>query len=222
MALDAPRSGLIFRGLYLLAALSLCMAEWHVWRNIKLTQRPQPGAWLAVCLLAGLLFGALAPASAASSWALTGRLITAFIGLAYVVQALLHRLTRGGLAYLLLLALGVLVLCGLGFWWLEPSAPSFADGLWLAFTTAATVGYGDLVPTTPASKIFAVFVVMLGYGVLSLATAAIATTWVQTEERQIEREILRDVHAQMAELRTEMASLRESFPSQATPHDRGA
>ena len=89
-----------------------------------------------------------------------------------------------------------------------------ADGLWLAFTTAATVGYGDIVPSTPASKIFSVFVVMLGYGVVSLVTAAIATKWVETEERAIEREVLRDMHHQMDALRQEVAGLREQMAKQ--------
>ena len=80
--------------------------------------------------------------------------------------------TRGGTLYRLIAALVVLALCGLGFWWLEPTTPTFGDALWLAFTTAATVGYGDSVPTTPASKIFAVFVVFLGVGAITLVAAA--------------------------------------------------
>jgi voltage-gated potassium channel len=99
----------------------------------------------------------------------------------------------------------------LGFWWLEPTTPTLADGLWLAFTTAATVGYGDLVPTTPASKIFSVFVVLLGLGVLTLVTAAIATSWVETEERIIEREILHDMRREMATLHNELGLVREEL-----------
>ena len=81
----------------------------------------------------------------------------------------------------------------------------------VAFTTAATVGYGDIVPSTPASKIFSVFVVMLGFGVLSLVTAAIATRWIETEERIIEREILRDMHRQMDALHQEIVALRREL-----------
>ncbi|MCA6216543.1 two pore domain potassium channel family protein [Ideonella sp. B7] len=119
-----------------------------------------------------------------------------------------HLVTRGGVAYLLTVSLGVLLACGLGFWWLEPTTPTLADGMWLAFTTAATVGYGDVVPTTSASKIFSVFVVLLGFGVLTLVTAAIATKWVETEERLIEREIIHDMRHEMTQLRHELAALR--------------
>ncbi|MDG0831842.1 two pore domain potassium channel family protein [Pelomonas saccharophila] len=125
-----------------------------------------------------------------------------------MVWSLRPWITRGGLAYLLILALAVLCFCGVGFWVLEPSVKSLGDGLWLAFTTAATVGYGDVVPTTPAAKIFAVFVVLLGYAVLSLVTAAIAAMWVETAERRIEHEILRDLHRQVRALREEIAAMR--------------
>jgi voltage-gated potassium channel len=77
------------------------------------------------------------------------------------------------------------------------------------------VGYGDLVPTTPASRIFAVFVVLLGYGVLSLVTAALAARWVETEERRIEREILHDMRREMAAVRAELATLREALPEKS-------
>jgi voltage-gated potassium channel len=163
---------------------------------------------LDVLLVFGLIVAALAPASLVSPGALVLRLGVALVTLLRMVWALQHLLTRGSLPYLVLVALGVLLLCGVGFWWLEPTTPTLADGLWLAFTTAATVGYGDVVPTTPASRIFAVFVVVLGFGVLTMATAAIATVWIGTEERRIERQILHDVHAQLHHLHAEMAALR--------------
>jgi voltage-gated potassium channel len=49
--------------------------------------------------------------------------------------------------------------------------------------------------------------------VLSLVTAAIATRWIETEERLIEREILRDMHHQVAILSQEIASLRRDVMS---------
>ena len=76
------------------------------------------------------------------------RLLVSLLALLRMLWALQHLVTRGGVTYLLLLSLGVFGLCGVGFWWLEPRVLSCGDGLWLAFTTAATVGYGDIVPST--------------------------------------------------------------------------
>jgi hypothetical protein len=79
---------------------------------------------------------------------------------------------------------------------------------------------GLLVAATPASRIFAVFVVLLGYGVLSLVTAAIAARWVETEERRIEREILRDMRREMAALRQDIIGLRQALPAPPTVSER--
>jgi voltage-gated potassium channel len=90
---------------------------------------------------------------------------------------------------------------GVGFWILEPRALTLSDGLWLAFTTAATVGYGDIVPSTHASRAFSVVVVLLGLAVLSLVTASVAAMFVETEERQVERDLMREIGALRAEVR---------------------
>jgi voltage-gated potassium channel len=74
------------------------------------------------------------------------------------------------------------------------------------------VGYGDSVPTTPASKIFAVFVVFLGVGAITLVAAGIASAWIATEERNIEREILADLHKQLGAVHAELAALRAALP----------
>ncbi|WP_423707767.1 potassium channel family protein [Undibacterium sp. WLX3042] len=111
------------------------------------------------------------------------------------------------LVQIILLALFVLSAAGGGFYWLEPGVKSYADGVWLAFTTVATVGYGDMVPSTPASKIFAVFIVLLGYALFSVVTANIAVLFVGEEEEMFERELQLDIRA----LRQEVAALRQEL-----------
>ncbi|MDO9279269.1 MAG: potassium channel family protein [Polaromonas sp.] len=112
-------------------------------------------------------------------------------------------LPRRGLVYSLGLSMAILLLGGIGFWLLEPKVETLSDGLWLAFTTAATVGYGDIVPSTHSSRAFAVLVVLLGLAVLSLVTASVAAVFVGNEERDIERELMTEIRA----LRAEVAAL---------------
>jgi len=203
--------------LYLLAAGTVAWAALHAMRQ------PDPGrssvlhGLLDLGLVVGLLVAALLPPSSLSQAALAWRLTVALLTLAGMVRRLQHLVTRGGVVYLMSVAFGVLLLCGVGFWWLEPRTPTLADGLWLAFTTAATVGYGDIVPSTPASRIFSVFVVLLGLGVLTLATAAIATSWIETGERRIEREILHDLHSRLAALHEEIRALRAEQRASTPP-----
>jgi len=112
-------------------------------------------------------------------------------------------LARRGLVYPLGLSIAILLLGGVGFWLLEPKVHTLSDGLWLAFTTAATVGYGDIVPSTHSSRAFAVLVVLLGLAVLSLVTASVAAVFVGDEERDIEHELMKEIRA----LRAEVAAL---------------
>ena len=165
---------------------------------------------LSLLLALGLMLSAALPPGEALDLLIV-RLGTAVLAILRAGESTRPWFWHSALADLLALAIGVLGLCGLGFWWLEPRAHSFGDGLWLAFTTAATVGYGDIVPSTPASKIFTAFVVLMGFAVLSLVTAAIAAMWVQTEERKIEHEIQRDLHLQLRGLREEVSALRREI-----------
>ncbi len=118
-------------------------------------------------------------------------------------------IARRGVIYSLILCGVILLLGGAGFRLLDPDVTTFADGLWLAFTTAATVGYGDVVPSTHASRMFAVVVVLLGLAVLSLATASLAAIFVEKdveegEELQIEHQLMREIR----HLREEVQALR--------------
>ncbi len=124
-------------------------------------------------------------------------------------------IARRGVIYSLILCGVILLLGGVGFWLLDPNVKTIADGLWLAFTTAATVGYGDMVPSTHASRGFAVIVVMLGLAVLSLTTASLSAIFVEkdveeAEVRPIERELMREI----SYLRDEVHALRHDIQSE--------
>ena len=127
-------------------------------------------------------------------------------------------ITRRGLVYSLVLCMLILALGGLGFWVLEPGILTLKDGLWLAFTTAATVGYGDIIPSTDASRAFSVVVVLLGLAVLSLVTASVAAMFVETEERQIERDLMHEIGALRAEVRALHDELRQGTPMRDGSH----
>lgn len=67
----------------------------------------------------------------------------------------------------------VLTITGpLGFMFLE--GLSFAEALYYNIVTMSTVGYGDIHPTSPASRLFAIFLIMMG-GAVFLGVVANAT-----------------------------------------------
>lgn len=212
-----PGASLVPRLVYAVAALLTAAALLHTARRTDDFAGHLRANVTDLLLAPGLLLAAVLPGSDAAAPWLWFRLAVAFLSLVRMVWAVQRAVTRGGLLYLLLTAAAILVLCGAGYWWIEPTTPTLAEGLWLAFVTAATVGYGDVVPTTTASKIFSIFVVLLGFGVLTLVTAAIAAHWVETEEREIEREVLRDVHRQIDLLRRELAQLRAELTERPPP-----
>ncbi len=53
----------------------------------------------------------------------------------------------------------------------NPQFGALPDGLWWAFVTLTTVGYGDVVPITPAGRVVAVITMVVGIVVYSLVVA---------------------------------------------------
>jgi voltage-gated potassium channel len=126
------------------------------------------------------------------------------------------RIIHQGLIYSLLLAVAILGLGGVGFWVIDPKIHTLSDGLWLAFTTAATVGFGDVVPSTHASRAFSVIVVLLGLAVLSLVTASLSAIFVEKEVEDEERQIEKDLMHEIRHLRHEVADLRRDIQARSS------
>ncbi|MBL4760361.1 MAG: potassium channel family protein [Mariprofundaceae bacterium] len=82
---------------------------------------------------------------------------------------------------------GVVFIFGMSVFLLEQNVnPQFgriSDGLWWAFVTLTTVGYGDIVPITDAGRIVGVFTMIFGITIYSLMIANL-TYFVEEQGRK--------------------------------------
>ena len=62
--------------------------------------------------------------------------------------------------------------------------PSFGVGVWWAIVTLATVGYGDVVPTTPWGRVVGSATIIVGVTFLSFLTAIVTSLFISTEQDQ--------------------------------------
>jgi len=67
--------------------------------------------------------------------------------------------------------------------------------VWLAFVTATTIGYGDIVPTTGPSRVVAVFVSLIGWVLLSLFTANVVAVLLGRDEESERRRLAHEIAA---------------------------
>ncbi len=65
---------------------------------------------------------------------------------------------------------------------IDPAFKSASEGIWWAWVTVTTVGYGDLVPATSLGRVFAGILILVGLGLISLLTASIATMNIEKAE----------------------------------------
>lgn len=160
--------------------------------------------WLSLLIILG---SGLSVVGWQTEWIPLVRLLrVVYVGLiiARLISSLRNLFTPDAIVSLVIMGLIVMGIAGAGFYWLEPSVRSFGDGLWLAFVTATTIGYGDFIPTVTASRLLAVLMVVIGISILSLVTASIAAFFVGEDEKRMRHEM----HNDIKELRDEVAQLR--------------
>jgi voltage-gated potassium channel len=149
--------------------------------------------WLNVVIIAG---AAAAAFGAATEWIAVVRAMRAAVALLVVLRAAAEfrfLFTRKGAPMLLGLAFLTMLALGALFFWLDPAIKTFWDGLWLAFITGATVGYGDVVPTTAGTRILAVLTVLIGVALMTLFTANVVTFFIGGEETRNRESLQHDI-----------------------------
>lgn len=94
---------------------------------------------------------------------------------------------KRGLGYIVLLT--VIVALGIGGVFAIIEGVNIFDGLWWAVVTLTTVGYGDVFPVTPAGRVAASLLMLLGIGFVAVITASVAAYFVEDEEADLADEI---------------------------------
>ncbi|MFZ4529477.1 MAG: potassium channel family protein [Undibacterium curvum] len=209
LAGDNELTRTIGHGLYAMVAVLIAVDTWVQWRKNRFQERRSGKLILDLSIVFGCVLSSL---PSATEWSLVEWLLRLALCAAIMMRIatlVLRHMKPSHLVQVIVLALLLLATAGAGFYWLEPNVHSYANGVWLAFTTIATVGYGDIVPSTPASKIFAVFIVLLGYAMFSIVTANIAALFVEEDEEQLEQELHADIRSLSREVHALRLELRE-------------
>ncbi len=81
----------------------------------------------------------------------------------------------------------VLVLLAGALFYHKVEGWGWLDALYFAVITLTTIGYGDFTPRTPAGKLFTIFYILLGMGVLAVFITTLAQNAMQ-EQRQKAKE----------------------------------
>lgn len=129
-----------------------------------------------------------------------------------LVISLLLRMTKSArkllsqhrLGTTLIVAFFTMLLSGIIMSRIDPSVGDIWDGMWWAWVTMATVGYGDVVPHSGAGRLFASLVVLFGVVLISLLTANLAAFFIGSDVEKIEAEekesdrLLREISARLA------------------------
>ena len=95
---------------------------------------------------------------------------------------------------------------------------TFADGLWLAFITGATVGYGDVVPTTGTTRLLAVLTVLVGVAMMTRSLRTSSTFFVGGEETRVREALQRDIVVLRGEM-SRAARRRGAAAHARAPHE---
>ena len=97
---------------------------------------------------------------------------------------------------------------------------SVGEGIWWAIVTLGTVGYGDVVPTSPWGRVVGGFVIIFGVTFLAFLTATVTSMFVSNEQREesVRRETLGE--ERQTELRAAFRRLEERLDAIEARLDR--
>ena len=86
----------------------------------------------------------------------------------------------------------LVVLCGaVGFMQVEGDTfASFLDAVYFSVVTAATIGFGDLEPTTMVGKVFVTVYMLLAAGIFAQIMTSAASIWIRHEQGRLRQDVL--------------------------------
>ena len=116
------------------------------------------------------------------------RLLLVVVILARLSRTFRKLLSRHQLGATLTVALVTMLLSGVIITRLDPSVGSVWDGMWWAWVSMSTVGYGDVVPHNAAGRLFGALLILFGVVVISMLTASLSAFFIGGDVEKVEHE----------------------------------
>lgn len=126
-------------------------------------------------------------------------------------------LRRNHIGLTLFIAAIIILMAGTLMAGIDPAITTPWDGIWWAWVTVTTVGYGDIVPESPQGKVFGGILMLLGLGLFSLLTASFSAFLISREEEELigrEKEVAEEEERAIAKLEsieTRLESLEQGL-----------
>lgn len=147
------------------------------------------------------------------------RIIIVFALLMHIGGRVKKMLSRSELAATGLASLIVIVMAGILMSSLEPNIDGPLEGIWWAWVTITTVGYGDVVPQTHTGRAFASIIIFLGLGLFAALTASFTSFFLsQREEQIISSE--ESAHKRLSAIESQLARLEEKIDCLITADEK--
>ncbi|MFY9260910.1 MAG: potassium channel family protein [Gallionella sp.] len=139
------------------------------------------------------------------------RLLLVFVLLTRLSKTIREVLGQHQLGSTLAVAFFTMAFSGIIITRLDPAMGDVWDGMWWAWATMSTVGYGDVVPHNASARLFAALLILFGVVLLSLLTANIsayligdAVKKVGDDEQDVEV-LLRDIVVRLDRIEQKLA-----------------
>jgi len=114
------------------------------------------------------------------------RLVVIVVLYLSIFDSILIILARKKLGITLIISFLTIFIAGIVISVFDPGISDPWEGLWWAWVTVTTVGYGDVVPTSAAGRIIAGLLILMGVGIFSMLTASFSAFLVSRDSDELD------------------------------------
>jgi len=127
-------------------------------------------------------------------------------------------LARNHLGTTLGVSLIIMTIAGMLVAGIDPGIESVWEGLWWAWVTITTVGYGDVVPVTGEGRLIGAILILIGVGLFAMLTASISVLFISRSDEEMEENLEQQMRenetkamAQLSRIEKKMEKLEQQL-----------
>lgn len=138
------------------------------------------------------------------------RLLVIFSLLLNMSSVARNVLSKNHLGTTMVVSFIIVVMSGTFMAAIDPNIETPLDGIWWAWVTITTVGYGDLVPASTLGRLFGSFLILMGIGLFAMLTASFSAFFMaESEAEQEQTKKLQEFDLRMRRLEQKIDRLLE-------------